>query len=189
MMSEYDWILKNNPSNTNPYHNLYHAECVAKNAYQLCEYYNVRNIKQVVTAALFHDFGHTGRPNKDSVNIENAINGYRQYCIEQGNREESIVIELIAATEFPHQTIITPNILECQILRDADMAQFIYDNWVQQIIFGLFQQELGFTLQEAITKEIEFLQSLEFYTDRAKEIYTPYIQMRLESLQKMSPIL
>lgn len=187
MTDIFNWLVRHNPANNNPYHNLYHAECVAKNALQLCEYYNLSTTNQVVTAALFHDFGHTGKPNGDSINIEKAINGYNQYCLDNGIGENPLVVELIMATEFPHKTIVTPNILECQILRDADMAQFIYDNWFQQIIFGLFQQELGFTLSEATAKQIEFLQALKFNTERANYLYSPIIQKRLEYLQKMSP--
>lgn len=151
------YVLENNHANNHPYHNLYHTLCVTQICHELAtEGMNYRqcntvlagmhsapvvlthdHVKDLIVAALFHDFNHSGGLLSDKLNVESAIEGIP----DEINSE--FIMRIIQATEYPY--IMSPDTSTelgyCQaIIRDADLVQFIKDNSIPQNIFGLYKE-------------------------------------------------
>src|SRR5260370_31582111 len=86
-----------------PYHNLRHMLHVTWLCYQPAEYYcdrlTPRQIRNLLIAALFHDFDHSGHPHPgaddpDGINIRIAIAGLRR-CITPEDRAFQPAIEAL----------------------------------------------------------------------------------------------
>lgn len=120
-------ISLQNPSAHAPYHGYQHLLTVTLNCWEGAAYAGLDTAatKDLVLAALFHDFGHLQqRTAADSANIESAVAGVLNHfpkCLpELTVAETERVLALIRATEFPHGAA---NSVAAGIIQDADMMQ------------------------------------------------------------------
>ncbi|MEK7599008.1 MAG: HD domain-containing protein [Patescibacteria group bacterium] len=127
---------------SNPYHNFRHICHVLWLCYEACEFYGIetlsrRKMRNLLIAALFHDFDHTGKAGPDSVNIERAIAGLKKYISSEDQSEFEDISAIIRSTEYPY-TVSNENLdLPSLIIRDADLSQAFNVAWIQQVVFGL----------------------------------------------------
>src|SRR3989344_3475929 len=79
----------------NPYHNFRHMFHVLWLCYQACVFYapkhamTKREMRNLLIAALFHDFDHAGKAGPDSVNIKKAVSGLLRYIMPEDKEEYS----------------------------------------------------------------------------------------------------
>lgn len=156
-----------------PYHNARHMFHVLWLCYQACEFYaevmTRRQMRDLLIAALFHDFDHSGMVGNDDLNIERAIRGLKKYALEEDQGfylEDSIA--LMRATEFPHKPIVLS--LPAQIVRDADMSQAMSVAWIQQVVIGL-ATEWDMDPIDVLRMQGGFHSSLKFHTDWARQMF------------------
>jgi hypothetical protein len=163
----------------NPYHNLRHTLHVTWLCHDACRYYQneltPRQRRNLLLAALFHDFDHPGHPHPreddpDRINIKHAIAGLRRY-ITPGDRAFLTEIEaLIQSTHFPYKTHGDKVTLSGNIIRDADLAQALSPAWIQQVVVGL-ARELGLKPHDMLKAQPAFLAALRFNTQWARELF------------------
>lgn len=170
-------VIRTNPSNNLPYHNLYHTLCVVRSVHELAtegmNYRQVNNVlcgtheppvnlthddvKSLLIAALYHDYGHSGGKNDESWNIRQAI-------ASVPNEVRSPDIEnLIRATEYPYKDLHPNERIEYMqmIMRDADLCQIYQDNFICQCVLGLYEEAKvmnpNLTMKEMIDKYMTFI--------------------------------
>jgi hypothetical protein len=123
-------------------------------------------MRQLIVAALFHDFDHSGGVETDDVNIDRAV------CAFIGRLDFSRhfkynVIKFIENTQYPF--IHTPVSIEQKILRDADLMMITYPNWFYQVMWGLLQEAQHktpeLTIETVIKKQIDFIKSIRMFTE------------------------
>jgi hypothetical protein len=156
----------------NPYHNYRHVTHVFFLCYQACMFYadklTPREMRNLLVAALFHDFDHPGTPGPDTVNIEIAVAGLRRHLLPEDAAHFDDIASLIRATEYPYR-MPTENLdLSAQILRDADMSQAMSVAWLQQVVFGL-AAEWKMEPIEVLKKQPDFHRALRFHTTWAQQ--------------------
>ncbi len=148
-----------------PYHNFRHIFHVMWLCHDACKFYknqlSKREMRNLLIAAMFHDFNHTGSTKNDQINIQNALKGLKKYISQKDKVFYKEIYDLIKETQFPHKTPSLELPLLAQILRDADVGQTLSTDWIQQIVFGL-SVEMGTTPILILKKQEEFLRSLHF---------------------------
>jgi hypothetical protein len=81
------YFKKHNLSNSLPYHNEYHTECMVLNCLEGAYYEGVTGsqLRSLLVAALFHDFNHTGGEMEDGYNIHLTVKGleYAHYYVRE----------------------------------------------------------------------------------------------------------
>jgi hypothetical protein len=154
------------------YHNFRHMFHVAWLCYLACQYYadtlSKRAMRNLLIAALFHDYNHTGMFGDDDLNIERAIRALRQHILPEDALFLDDIIELVRATQYPYVVPASRLTLCGEILRDADMSQVFSVAWIQQVIFGL-AAEWGKKPIDVLGMQEPFLRSLTFHTEWAKQ--------------------
>lgn len=160
-----------NPSANLTYHNNFHQASVTLIANQLfnCIYGDsgdpVRRAA-LITAAMFHDYAHSGGKHKDTLNIVDAITWLSPRVPSQ---TASLVYEAILCTEYPF--IREPVSLEAKILRDADLLACVVCSpatYYEQYVLGL-KHEIETSMKKALTNleffhmQVEFLSSVSFF--------------------------
>jgi 3'5'-cyclic nucleotide phosphodiesterase len=124
-----------------PYHNFRHIFHVFWLCYQACLFYkgelSPKEMRNLLIAAMFHDFDHSGLMGDDDINILRAIRGLKRHLLEEDKPSLPEIIELIQTTEYPYKRSSAELGLSAQIIRDADLSQSLSVAWVQQVIFGL----------------------------------------------------
>jgi HD domain len=163
----------------NPYHNLRHTLHVVWLCHNACRYYKneltPRQMRNLLIAALFHDFDHPGHPHPgekdpDRINIELAVAALRRHAMP-GDRAFLPEIEaVIQATHFPYKAIGDQLDLLSRIIRDADLAQALNPAWLQQVVMGLAQEWATAPL-EVLRLQPSFLEALPFNTPWARELF------------------
>lgn len=161
----------------NPYHNFRHIFHVLWLCYDACLFYvqknsgqiNGRQIRNLLIAAMFHDFDHSGRTGQDDLEIARAIRGLEKYIADEDLPYLSEIKEMILGTEFQSKHIIPAEKLSLggKILRDADVSQALSNVWIQQILFGL-GTEMGLTPMKVLEMQEGFLINLHFNTEWAQ---------------------
>lgn len=158
-----------------PYHNFRHMFHVTFLCYEACIYYyslepwmNGRVRRNLLIAAMFHDFNHTGRTGNDDLNIELALRGLRENILEEDKDYLEDITMMIKGTQFPYVIPSGEMDLTSTILRDADASQALSSAWIQQIVFGL-AAEMGITPLEALRRQEDFHRGLTFHSGWAKE--------------------
>jgi hypothetical protein len=150
-----------------PFHNFRHMSHVLFLCYDACLYYgaslSVRQKRNLLIAALFHDFNHSGKLGNDDQNIAEALRGLDEHVLPEDRPELTIVAALVQATEYPHKNPAEELELPAQILRDADSLQTFSEAWIQQVIFGL-AAEWGKKPIEILAIQLEFLANLKLHT-------------------------
>ena len=162
----------------NPYHNFRHMLHVLWLCHQACRYYQnrltPRQMRNLLIAALFHDFDHPGHPHPgendpDRINIPIAIAGLRRYVMPADRAFLPQIEALIEATHYPYKIGSDKLDLLGQIIRDADLAQALSPAWIQQVVFGL-AQEWEVSPLEVLKRQGSFLASLSFSTGWAPAV-------------------
>jgi len=152
----------------NPYHNFRHMLSVLCRCYEACVYYgeelSLRQRRNLLIAALFHDLDHSGQMGNDDLNIEKAVRALKKYIIFMDERWFVKIERLVRCTEYPYKIDSRDLDLMGQILRDADLAQALEMAWIQQVVFGL-SQEWNKTPLEVLSRQARFHKDLVFVTE------------------------
>ena len=135
----YDYVVRHNPANGLPYHNLFHTQCMALSCQigALTADLPPSEQRALMLAALFHDYDHSGGRTSDAENIQRACEALRQ-AAKVLNLPEDLVarsLVLIASTQFPPAAEAKDEAE--RIIRDGDMCQMLYDHWFEQVYMGL----------------------------------------------------
>lgn len=158
-----------------PYHNFRHMMHVAWLCYQACLFYGdrltPRQMRNILIAAMFHDFDHSGLMGNDDLNIERAIRGLRKHIVPEDKPFEDEIIEMIRGTEFPYKIPSDQLSFGAKILRDSDISQAFSVAWVQQVIFGLAAEWHKQPI-EVLRTQGAFHRSIKYSTDWARETFT-----------------
>lgn len=165
-----------NTANDLPYHNAFHAQCMDENCYDGAQYYNLPYdvTKNLLMAALFHDFNHSGGKTNDKENVTRATIDLEKLFVRSNDSIPTIVIECIRCTEFPF--VIEPMTIEQRIIRDADLMQFRYPNW-QDVIENKLRAEIEVARGEQISAEDmyegnkTFWSKVKFYTEWGQKMF------------------
>lgn len=106
-----------NPSASMPYHGTPHLYVVALGAHELALMENLPEdeVRNVVLAALFHDFNHQYSTD-DSVNIKCAVEAVREHL---SAFDVERIECLVSSTRFPY--VAVPQDISEGIMRDADI--------------------------------------------------------------------
>lgn len=175
-----------------PYHNGRHMLHVMWQCYKACVFYGTfspREVRNLLIAALFHDFNHAGKAGPDSVNIENAISALAEYITIEDFDELSNIQEIIRATEFPYKASSDELDLAKQIIRDADLSQVLDPVWLQQVILGL-AAEWGKTPREVLKMQRSFLEGLRFGTSWAQSEFSEFdIKSKISEAEELLALL
>jgi hypothetical protein len=179
---EFLYLLEKNKSNRLPYHNLNHTLTVTKNVYEGAMYEGVKiHIRRnLIIAALFHDFNHSGGLLSDKENVEISISGFSDFVrINGGYTDDDIfnVIDIIKATEYPYVIPTNKLTIEQSIIRDADIMQIFESDRMSQVVYGL-AQEFGVKIDsDFVSKQKAFVSSIIPITKwgQWKWKYTEYI--------------
>ena len=155
-----------------PYHNFRHSLHVMWLCYDAVIFYGgqvtKRDKRNLLIAAMFHDFDHSGQFGNDDLNIQRACRGLAKHIhpMDRDNREA--IADLIKASETPlakeREATLTAS---QQILRDADACQVLSVAWLQQVIFGL-ADEWGKPPLDVLRMQHKFLGNLRFLTGWAR---------------------
>jgi 3'5'-cyclic nucleotide phosphodiesterase len=152
----------------NPYHNFRHGTHVLFLCHDGGRFHNrdltPRRFRNLLIAALFHDFNHRGVAGDDAMNIEFAIAGLRTYVLQMDKPYLDDIELLLRGTQFPYVLDDSELPLEGLILRDADMMQAFSAAWIQQVVFGL-AEEWGKDPIYVLKMQKDFLSKLTFKTD------------------------
>lgn len=170
---EYFRILFFKARNLNaPYHNLRHMLHVFYMCHEAIRYmaslggdyrFSERGARNLLIAALFHDFDHTARSGSDDLNIEYAIRALKANILEEDRDSFEDIAQLIRLTQYPY-TILHEDLSELGlVIRDADMSQALNPAWIQQVVFGL-AYEWGKTPHEVLRMQGGFHKNLRFYS-------------------------
>jgi 3'5'-cyclic nucleotide phosphodiesterase len=160
-----------------PYHNLRHMLHVTWLCYQATEFYRdrltPRQIRNLLIAALFHDFDHPGHPHPgaddpDGINIARAIAALRRHIAVEDRLFLPAIEALIEATHYPYAVAVEQLDLSAKIIRDADLAQALSPIWIQQVVIGLARERRVSPL-EILKTQPAFLAALSFNTEWARE--------------------
>jgi hypothetical protein len=117
--------------------------------YQAAEYYrdcfNPRQIRNLLIAALFHDFDHPANRNRertipDGINIGRAIAALRRHLAREDRPFLPAIEALIEGTHYPYAVAGEQLDLSGPIIRDADLAQSLSPVWIQQVVIGLARE-------------------------------------------------
>jgi hypothetical protein len=163
------YIIQNNISNINPYHNIFHLFYVFKYVNQISTLINYECSIDLYIAALFHDYEHAGKMGNDSVNIGKAIDGvieFKKQNTELFNTNCNLdnISHLIKCTEYPYVIQEEDLGLEGKIIRDADMSYMFEDISIVALYYGL-NKEFGNDLEKFLENQEKFLLSIKFYTE------------------------
>jgi hypothetical protein len=188
-IEEYFFHVQNfNVSNDLPYHNWYHTTCMFLNCYEGVVHTTLNKAREndfddwtcsLLIAALFHDFGHSGGSQPDSVNIKVAISGLKEFSskliksfawervdnvtyTKKMLYHEKIVayaIEIIKATEYPYTFDLNNDRgyeyhnlrIHQRIIRDADLMQ-VYEKDQTK----LYQQHYGLYKEFCVKQSMDF---------------------------------
>jgi hypothetical protein len=180
----------------NPYHNFRHLFHVVHSCYQACAWYDttdtpltLREKRNLLIAAVFHDFDNSGRAGKDDIEIEKAVRAITKYIAPEDTSELEHIVSLIKATQFPLPKPLENPTLSHLIIRDADMSQTFSIAWIQQIVFGL-AEEFNSTPIGVLEMQEKFLPTITFNTEWAKQAFpADVIQSKIEEAKAFLAIL
>ena len=177
------------PNSRNRYHNFRHMTNVFCRAYEGGKYEKLDKIEMraLLIAAFFHDFGHSGQGGDDAGEIKTAINYLESCLLEQDEEISNEIKDLIYATQYPHRQDMVI-FKSMKIIRDADCVQVLSNTWLQQVIFGL-SAELNMAPIDLLRQQISFLGSLQLQSDWGKKIYQPRIPAKIKEVKAFLKIL
>jgi hypothetical protein len=160
------------PNRANGYHGLRHPYHVLFLCHLAALYYQdkltPREIRNLLIAALFHDYGHLGgKAKSDRENIERAVVGLRKHCLDIDRPYLSDIEDIMWATEYPHKDADKEPLVN-QIIQDTDLCQAFDTAWYTITIHGL-GGELGLTPLQMLERQPAFIRSIVFKTAWAEQ--------------------
>lgn len=173
-------VLEKSTSNHAPYHNLFHVLCMIKNCHLIAvsENLNPSEIRLLLIAVLFHDFGHSMGAKKDTENVKDAIKAFEKYSKESPAYNQKI-IEIIKATEYPYVIDEKDLTFEQKVIRDADLLQLFEPNYIQQNLLGL-SKEMNLPIIDLLKGQKKFMDSIKYHTAYAKAVAEEMLKSRYE---------
>ncbi len=187
-----NFIISNSNSNYNPYHNLNHNITVTIFCYHIGNSEKIKSneMKELLIAALFHDFNHSGGEKKDDVNINNAKKGIKNFFDENDIKDINLntVYEILDATEFPYKIENSELNKQQKIIRDADLCQLFESTRLQTNYLGL-QKETKIDFKQQLQNQKKFYAGIKFNTKAGKALFEKFkdnITEELEYLIKIS---
>lgn len=185
------YINKNNPSNHLPYHSIDHLFEVYNQTKNISltdktVRDNIQYKNELLIAALFHDYNHSGGKLTDSENVSNAIMGCNEFLDSiDNNLDKDIIADIIKATEFPSPIDKEDLTLEQKVIQDADMCYLFKDIAIVKLYCGL-REEFDQDLTEFLNNQLNFLESVKFNTDKLQEIWFNYTKEdRINELKQL----
>ena len=86
-----------------PYHNFRHMLHVTTMCYFACTYHRGeltgRDMRNILIAAMLHDFDHSGMMGNDDLNILRALRGLDKYLASEDRPHRDTIAAIIRATE------------------------------------------------------------------------------------------
>lgn len=190
-------IEATNPGAKNAYHNTSHMYAVAQlglDMLRVCpEYIDMDDTARycseivVVTAGLWHDYGHTAGRLSDAENIEIAVDAFLAYTHAAVNAPASMGVSLVwdsfkqivpdvagvlRVTEFPF--VRTPVTVEQRVIRDADLL-YTFCNETSTILGGLYEELLpklnGMKFVDFVKGQQAFHDNVVLFTPIGKAIH------------------
>lgn len=167
----------------NPYHNYKHCNDVTTWCEKILLHEGITQLSpELLWAALFHDYNHSGGLLPDSENIKNARIGltvkYKHYTQGYAFQFQTGYVlakahEIIDCTLFDNGFPNTPRSLDQQVIRDADlMSVFLPLEESLVMCNGLYQELLVkqplLTKQDYWSKNVEFLSNVTWFTSYGK---------------------
>ena len=160
------------------YHGFRHMFHVVWLCYCACAFYqrpgfnqlNRRQMRNLLIAAMFHDFNHPGMMGDDDLNIERAIRGLQKYILPEDAPFLAEIVLIIRATQYPYVVPSEELELSALIIRDADMAQALGQAWIQQVVIGLAAEWAKEPI-EVLKMQPGFLKGLDFHTSWARQMF------------------
>lgn len=190
------FIIKNNKSNNLPYHGIDHLYEVYNECKFLIDFsytfnedyenYEEVNYKtELLIAALFHDYNHSGGKLKDSENIKIAIKGCKEFLDTIDYDLNFDVIEsVIKATEYP-SPLKDDLTIEQKIIQDADMCYLLKDIAIVKLYYGL-REEQGVELDKFLENQLAFFETVKFNSSLYSEIWdNTYKNSRIEEVKEL----
>lgn len=172
----YEYVRASQHDTMLPYHNPQHCIRTAMRAYELFQLENVDfDLKVLMVACLFHDFGHTGqRP--DSKNIDIAVNAlWACESVQRAlsRRDIKHAERMIRVTEFPF--VHEPETIYEKIIRDADLMEGFEPFHLRTILYDLRNELVSvqgeITVAEAVKRQQAFMNAVTMYTESGRRIW------------------
>lgn len=172
-----------------PYHNFRHMFHVMFACYLACQFYrdvlSRREIRNLLIAALFHDFDHSGMMGHDDLNIERALRGLKAHILPKDLPFFDAIAALMRGTEFPYRVPVEQLDLCGKILRDADMSQAFSVAWIQQVIYGL-AAEWKMRPIDVLKQQEPFLRKVSFLTEWGRRQFSACeIEAKIREAQRL----
>lgn len=191
-LKKYFRVIWNAPNITLPYHNMQHMFAVTQSVYEACDFYDItgRQRRNMLIAAMFHDYDHTGLTGDDEINIKRAVEGLKKHILLEDNEYLLDIVSLILATQFPHKEYAEDfNVpLSWHIIRDADITYTMMQDWITPVL-GL-SQELKLTANAMLLGQVPFLQNnLKLSSEWGIRKYEALIQERIKEVNLILEIL
>lgn len=176
-----------------PYHNFRHMLHVTWLCYQACLFYRVdldsRRMRNLLIAALFHDFDHSGMLGDDDLNIARAVRGLERYICPDDTGSLGDITTIIRATEYPYLVSSEKLGLLERIIRDCDLSQAFSVAWIQQVVIGLSQEWCRKPI-EILESQTPFLRSIKFSTEWAQAFFPQEtIEGKIKEVQELLELL
>jgi hypothetical protein len=134
---------------------------------------SLRTRRNLLIAALFHDFNHSGKKGDDGENIAMAVEALAAHILPEDADFFAEIADLIRATQYPHLVPSATLSLPAQILRDADLCQSFSVAWIQQVIIGLAEEWKTEPIN-ILKMQTHFHENLlKLSTDWARQKFTP----------------
>lgn len=171
-LRQYARVIFAAPNIHHGYHGLRHMLHVTWVCYQACNYYSMeqlskRQMRNLLIAALFHDYDHVGQPGDDAINLNVAVAAMRKYLLPFDGQFADAIERIMRVTQYPHVDLDHEKSLEQSIIRDADMSQALGPAWIGDILAG-YGSELGKTTIEMLEQQEKFLAGVRFSSDFGK---------------------
>lgn len=188
-------LALSNSSKDLPYHGNDHILTVTKYCGRLAGMHRVEieSEKALITAALFHDFNHSGGVNPDHRNAAAANLAMAKFFEVHPDllteEEQDLAFRCIDCTVYPF--VVEPELEIQKIIRDADLLQATESNF-EHILFEQLRRELETAKGKKISRKemakgyAEFFQSLTVYTLAGNLMFAalkPIVLMRLREIE------
>lgn len=176
----WQYVVENNPSEKAPYHNTTHMLYMAWLADEFFQAHSsdeqfASNQREMIVAALFHDFDHSGGHEPDSVNIDRAVAAWHIAYdkVQPKHINPKLVETFIRVTQYPYTGIVTTLAGKC--LRDADLLYTTVMGNPHIVLRDLkaeleIQLKKEITIEEAAESYKEFIRKADLNTDIARII-------------------
>lgn len=192
LWNELKFVIRNNKSSFLPYHNLNHILSVMDVCYNLSLKVNNdnitdRSVRNLLVAALFHDFNHSGGKMNDIENIKVAIDNFNLYLTTNAtdkyfDEDVSEIRKYIHATCYPYIKINDLSIYEL-IIRDADLVQSSKPDFFITTVGLSYEHNADINL--VLENVIKFNRDNPFHLQITQELYGDQRKKNMEDIRNV----